>query len=1131
MKRVVLPLFFLIFINASAQLKINEIMSNNVSAVLDDTYNYSMWVELYNTSTTSSINQSSYFFTDNLLQPRKWKPVSKLITPGGYGVLWFERDDRTGHANFKLDPDGGKLFLCNIFGQLLDSVVYPAQKRNVSYGRKTDGSSEWVFFEQFSAGNSNNNKVFSFERCAKPVFKLPGGFYASTQDISFETPNPGETIYYTINGAEPTQTNANIYTPGAIITLRYTNVFRAKSFSTGKLSSEIATASYFIAERNFHLPVVSIVTSQANLTDNTIGMYVTGTNGITGNGSNSPVNFNQDWDRPVNFELFDSSKVLRINQELDITISGGWSRMNPQKSLKISPRKKFGNNRLRYDFFGATKPDLKYKNIQLRNSGNDFYYSMMRDAFMQSVVMKRMDLDYLAYEPAVLYLNGIYYGIQNLRETSGNDFLYSNYGLEEEAVHLVETWAIPTDTSYLRLSNYITQNDITQASVYNKVCGMMDVDNFINYTISQVYYGNTDWPANNVKIWKLKTGGKWRWILFDTDFGFNLYDANLHNHNSLLYALGEKTDQVPEAWSTLLLRRLVLNETFRNRFIDRFSVQLSTTFETGRVNHIMDSLSAKIVNEIAYHKTRWTSYRGFAEDIQLMKVFSANRAGNMLSFLSSRFAGSATIVSAQLTSNIPSASYRMNSEPVIGSNVLLKYFKNRPISIEAKPVAGYKFKQWELSASSTPSTIVGMGSPWKYFDGNAIPALNWFAQTYSDVAWKSGPAQLGYGSKGEKTLISYGDNASNKYPTSYFRKIFTLSDLNGKTNFSLTILVDDGAAVYVNGQEVGRYMLPTGTLTFNTLATAYNNGDLVTYAVPLSLLKAGDNLIAVEVHQTSVISSDVMFDLQLTCQSTQVSEVVSTNPIYSGALSGNVSLKAVYETAVIENQDDLPPVVINELVASNDLISDEFGGKDDYIELYNNGDVDVNVAGWYLSDTPANKTLAQIPSTDETKTTIPAKGRLILWADDQAMQGVLHLGFKLGKEGESVILSKTNSLGMVVTVDSVSFPFMDANLSFSRVPDGVANWMVRKTTFNVSNGDITAVELPQSNINVYPTLVRESLNVQNAAGDLLTITDLTGKVLYRNRCQSAMETVQVGFLQQGLYVVTVGNRTYKIVKL
>jgi hypothetical protein len=81
--------------------------------------------------------------------------------------------------------------------------------------------------------------------------------------------------------------------------------------------------------------VVSIVTEQANLTDNTMGIYTTGTNGLVGNGSNTPVNWNQDWDRPANFELFDKTKTSRLNQELDISITGGWSRGNNQKSLKI----------------------------------------------------------------------------------------------------------------------------------------------------------------------------------------------------------------------------------------------------------------------------------------------------------------------------------------------------------------------------------------------------------------------------------------------------------------------------------------------------------------------------------------------------------------------------------------------------------------------------------------------------------------------------------------------------------------------------------------------------------------------------------------------------------------------------
>ena len=157
-------------------------------------------------------------------------------------------------------------------------------------------------------------------------------------------------------------------------------MLRAITVSKNKLSSEIATQTYFINERNFNLPVVSIVTTPANLTNNLIGIYVQGTNGITGNGMDTPANWNMDWDRPANFELYDKNRQQQLNQELDIAIAGGWTRKNGQKSLKIQPKKKFGNNRLLYDFFEATKPGNKYKDILLRNSGNDFYYSMMRDA-------------------------------------------------------------------------------------------------------------------------------------------------------------------------------------------------------------------------------------------------------------------------------------------------------------------------------------------------------------------------------------------------------------------------------------------------------------------------------------------------------------------------------------------------------------------------------------------------------------------------------------------------------------------------------------------------------------------------------------------------------------------------------
>jgi len=1107
-------------------------MSNNVSYVMDDAFNYSMWVEVYNSFNSTNLNLSGYYFTDDPVNPDKWKPASQTVVAKGYATLWFEREERAGHATFKLDPEGGTLYLVNSSSAIIDSVSYPAQYRNISYGRKTDNASEWVFFEQPSPGATNNNKLWSSQRCPKPVLSLKNGFFSSSQTLKFMTPSVGDTIYYSTNGSEPTR-KSNRYYAGASISIGSTTIIRAKTFSYGRLSSDVVTSTFFINQRDTHLPVVSIVTDNANLTDNTIGIYVAGTNGITGNGSTTAVNWNQDWDRPANFELFDTTGVSCLNQELDIAIAGNWTRGNPQKSLKISPRNKFGDGQLRYDIFAATKPGREYKDIQLRNSGNDFYYSMMRDAFMESLILNRMDLDYLAYEPAVLFMNGAYYGIQNLRERSSKDYLFSNYGLDEDEFHLLESWSIPYDTSYTLLSKYISTNDISKSEVYNLVCEMMDVDNFINYMISEIYFGNTDWPYNNIKIWKKKNGGKWRWILFDTDFGFSLYNNSLYNHNTLTFALGENIDGIvgytthPE-WSILLLKRLVLNDTFRNKFIDRFSIHLSTTFETSRVNHVMDSLASKISAEIVFHKSIWPSYRTFAADLTNMKNFSANRPGKMSGYISSRFLNSAPIQTIHLSSNMAGATYLLNSEPILDSDAKIKYYKNRAIALEANPIPGYKFKQW-ASVSSSLLTMVPMGSNWKYFDGSAMPATNWNASSFSDELWKSGPAQLGYGDAGIQTIISYGNDANKKYASAYFRKTINIDNLNLKTDFNISAFFDDGVVVYINGHEAGRSNMPSGTITYNTFSSAYNDGAQETFSVPLNFLKEGENLIAVEVHQCNSTSSDLAFDLQFTCTTTNTSSQVFTDPVYSGTLTENLDLMAVYEKSDDEPSDE-NTILINEVVSGNSIIDDEFGGKDDYIELYNNGEQGVNIAGWYLTDTPVNPTLAQIPTTDATKTTIPAKGRIILWADDEPGQGVLHLGFKLGKEGETVVLSRKNFLKFITIVDSLSYPSMNTNMSYSRIFDGGPVWAVQATSFNSSNL-LSQLELvPESKVNIFPTLVQESFTILNAFGYDITISDLTGKIIHHTSCLSDNETIQIGYLKKGLYIIRVGNQTTKIVK-
>ena len=412
---------------------------------------------------------------------------------------------------------------------------------------------------------------------------------------------------------------------------------------------------------------------------------------------------------------------------------------------------------------------------------------------------------------------------------------------------------------------------------------------------------------------------------------------------------------------------------------------MSSTFEATRANAILDSLAAKIANEIVYHKNKWGSARTLTNDVSIMKGFSANRPNSMMNFIGSRFLTNPGTVEIQINSNNPRATYTFNSEIINDAKINLKHFKNQTYSIKANEVGGYKFKHWEIGGSTSGvTTLIANNNNWKYFDGNDMPASNWSSVAYNDGSWKNGNAPLGYNSSnsGITTTISYGANASNKYTTAYFRKTINITNLSSKNSFTVSTLADDGIVLYVNGTEVGRDNMPNGTISFSTVATTYNNGATASFNVPKELLVEGNNVIAAEVHQNSVSSSDLIFNLQMSCTESTNTQT-ETNETYTGLLTAGISLKAIYEQSVFEDPDKDLSVFINEVVSSNNTIADEFGDKYDFIEIYNAGEADVNISGWYISDIPSSPAAFQIPDTDLTKTLIPAKNRLVLWADDE----------------------------------------------------------------------------------------------------------------------------------------------------
>ncbi len=165
------------------------------------------------------------------------------------------------------------------------------------------------------------------------------------------------------------------------------------------------------------------------------------------------------------------------------------------------------------------------------------------------------------------------------------------------------------------------------------------------------------------------------------------------------------------------------------------------------------------------------------------------------------------------------------------------------------------------------TTILPYGATWKYLDNGTNQGTAWYGTSFNDASWASGPAELGYGDGGEATVIGYGPGP-NKYIGTYFRKTFTVANVNAYTLYTLKVKRDDGIVVYVNGSEIYRDNMPAGTISYNTPASGAASDDgaaemTSTYSVGASKLVSGSNTIAVYVCQNSSGSSDLSFNLQL----------------------------------------------------------------------------------------------------------------------------------------------------------------------------------------------------------------------------------------------------------------------------
>lgn len=689
---------------AHAELIINELMQSNIDCIMDDLKEFpDSWVELYNAG-TESVNLSDYALSVSSKEKKAYKLPSRTVAPGQYVVVYCDKEEKDLHTSFRLESGkDGELYLWKngtIIEQYTGMKKMPAP--NVAYGRETDGADTWGYQLTPTPGKANCGKITQ-EVLGDPVFSKTGHVAKTTFALELSLPEDapaGTQIRYTLDGTEP-NANSTLYT-GALA-INNTKTVRAALFKDGAITPRSVTNSYIFLGRDMTLPVVSLVTDREYFYSDNLGIY---------NEKNNGENARNDWRRPVNMEVFrQPEQESVVNQLCETRVKGGASRGAALKSLVMYANKRFGTKRFVHEFFKDDAPELtEWKSIELRNAGNDFDYLYLRDALIQRNMGRRADLDWQPWQPAIVMINGEYKGILNIRPRSNEDYVYTFYdGLED--VTVVENWWELKEGEQSQLDAFKAFYE-AHGHTYEEFDAVMDVSEFCNLMIVESFHNNVDFPGNNIEMWRpIADGGRWRWIVKDTDFGMGLYDRPF-NYKYLDWLYDPNFDQ-NNNWAnkyehTRLFRRLMDIDRFKNMFIDRCAVYMGDFLNGTVLASDLDEMTAVIRSEYKHHRKlfneRWPNYD---EEVTKAKNWARNRTTFFYNHLAERLKlGKAVPVTIDRERS-DNLKITVNDVTLSGRSFDGRFFAGRKLTLKGETDEPNRVvTKWRIHASGAAQTDV-----------------------------------------------------------------------------------------------------------------------------------------------------------------------------------------------------------------------------------------------------------------------------------------------------------------------------------------------------------------------------------------------------------------------------------------
>ena len=573
---------------------------------------YYDWIELYN-PTSKEISLKGYSLTDDFEDAKKYVFGDVTIKAGEYKVVYATDDELSDNISlgFKLSSSCSAI-LFSPGGKRLDAVRLTELLRDVSKGREK-GSSSWVYYSKPTPGSENDKGLLKIS--SQPVASEASGQYNGIKSLKIKLSGDGD-IYYTLDGSVPTE-NSKKYSEE--ITLTKTGVLRAVCKEKNAVMSGVSSYTYIINEKH-KMDVISLVSDPEGIFSSSSGIYVLG-NHASPDFPYNGANIWQNWKRECNLSLLPVSQdESGFSIDCETSVFGGMTRTYEKRSLKFRFRDVYGSGKLHYKLFDNLDID-EFESIVLRASGQDTYRSMMRDDLITSLV--RDELDVLGSRPVVFYINGQYFGIFYIREKASEHYVASHYNVSPGSVTLLQAnGSIPnagSNEKWYELKNFVLSHDLSVDSNYAYVEERVDVKNYADYIIAQLYTGNAD--QGNIRYFRSdENDGKWRWLLYDTDLGFQL--ALKDTAWELFNPAGTGAN---DAISTFLINKLLKNKKFRALFVERLEYQMDNVWNSKRILSRIDEMCDNIRSEVPRNNSRWEKSQNWDLCVEGLRDFARER--------------------------------------------------------------------------------------------------------------------------------------------------------------------------------------------------------------------------------------------------------------------------------------------------------------------------------------------------------------------------------------------------------------------------------------------------------------------------------------------------------------------------